>query len=212
VLVYWYDYPKRENIRWKFVFIRILLTLLGFLCMYIMQCETIIPLLKTPKTFNIIHRTVMMVIPQFLMWIMYFFTVWDWMLNVIGEVTKFGDREFYEDWWNSLNYYDFNKKWNKVVHEYFYRHVYAEAVHTWYWSRGAASLWVFFISGLLHEIMMILVFRRLRPVFLTIIMFQVPYTKLLRRILIGYSDRFKNFITFTGIAIGFPLINALYFA
>ena len=49
-------------------------------------------------------------------------------LNFFGEITYFADRGFYEEWWNSTGYEEFNRKWNKPVYEFLYRHVYLESI------------------------------------------------------------------------------------
>ena len=37
--------------------------------------------------------------PNFCIWIMFFYWFFHSCLNVVAEVTKFGDRVFYRDWW-----------------------------------------------------------------------------------------------------------------
>ena len=45
------------------------------------------------------------------------------MLNLTGELLRFGDREFYRDWWNCKNLADFWRMWNMPVHNFLVRHI-----------------------------------------------------------------------------------------
>jgi len=40
------------------------------------------------------------------------------LLNTLGEMLQFADREFYHDWWNANNILIFWKTWNLPVHRY----------------------------------------------------------------------------------------------
>ena len=50
-------------------------------------------------------------------------TTYRW-LNILGELTRFGDREFYKDWWNAATVGDYWKLWNMPVHKWLLRTVY----------------------------------------------------------------------------------------
>ena len=41
------------------------------------------------------------VICSFIIWLLLFFSVFHCLLNILAEVTQFGDRLLYEDWWNA---------------------------------------------------------------------------------------------------------------
>jgi len=43
-----------------------------------------------------------------------FFLVFEVILNAIAEVTRFADRRFYADWWNSTGFDEFSRKWNQA--------------------------------------------------------------------------------------------------
>jgi sterol O-acyltransferase len=44
--------------------------------------------------------------------------------NIFAELLRFGDRLFYEDWWNVTNFAEYYRKWNIVVHEFLYYYIY----------------------------------------------------------------------------------------
>ena len=63
-----------------------------------------------------------------MLWFVSFHLIWEDYLNFFGELTKFGDRLYYSDWWNAQNFEEFNRKWNRPVYEFLYRHVYLECI------------------------------------------------------------------------------------
>lgn len=53
---------------------------------------------------------------QKMLYFMFFFLFFDGMLLVWAELTRFADRQFYQDFWNSTDFAESNRKWNHVVH------------------------------------------------------------------------------------------------
>jgi diacylglycerol O-acyltransferase-1 len=53
-----------------------------------------------------------------------FYLVFHSVLNTVGEIMQFADRNFYSDWWNAKNVIEFWKKWNLPVHGWCLRHLY----------------------------------------------------------------------------------------
>jgi hypothetical protein len=41
---------------------------------------------------------------------------------------SFGDRRFYEDWWNARSFASYYRKWNMVVHEWLFYYMYQDAI------------------------------------------------------------------------------------
>ena len=87
---------------------------------------------------------------------------------------RFADREFYEDWWNSATFDEYARKWNKPVHEFLLRHVYLEGVTTYKLSRQNATFLTFFMSSCLHELVMIVIGKKIRLYLFLMQMFQIP--------------------------------------
>ena len=73
------------------------------------------------------------------------------ILNLFGELSLFGDREFYQDWWNSDGFADFSRKWNRPVHLFLHKHVYQEAINEYKWKPQSARHLTFLLSALCHE-------------------------------------------------------------
>ena len=70
----------------------------------------------------------LIMLPCTCVWMVVFHMIWEDYLNFFAELTRFGDRRFYDDWWNVLNFEEFNRKWNKPVYEFLFRHVYLEMI------------------------------------------------------------------------------------
>jgi hypothetical protein len=51
-----------------------------------------------------------LIVPFTVLWIIIFFIVFECILNAVAELTFFGDREFYQDWWNSTTFDEFARK------------------------------------------------------------------------------------------------------
>ena len=76
---------------------------------------------------------------------------------------SFADREFYQDWWNSTSWDQFSRKWNKPVHTFLLRHVYASTMYGLQLSRTSATFLTFLLSALCHELVMAVVTKKIRP-------------------------------------------------
>lgn len=85
-------------------------------------------------------------------WLAGFFAIFQSVLNALAEIMRFGDREFYTEWWNSPSVGTYWRTWNKPVYHFMRRHIYAPLVGRG-WSSNAASAWVFVFSGVLHELL-----------------------------------------------------------
>jgi len=212
VLVYWYDYPRTQKIRWIVFVERAFFAILGLLALYLIAVEIFIPVFDLGKKISFLQALLILMIPSFLFVLIGFFTIWDCILNCFAEITKFADREFYQDWWNSTNYDTFNRKWNKIVHEFLFRHVYVESIHRWNFSPGLAYYITFLFSGLLHEYLAAILFRKIKPFFLVLIMAQIPYTSMMTKIMKNHPERFRNFMVWIGLSVGLPLIILVYSA
>jgi sterol O-acyltransferase len=81
--------------------------------------------------------------------------------NGFAELSYFADRQFYEDWWNSTSWDEFSRKWNKPVHTFLLRHVYAPVAFGGK-SRMGAMFFTFLLSAAAHELVMVIVTHKIR--------------------------------------------------
>ncbi|TWU75791.1 hypothetical protein ED733_003787 [Metarhizium rileyi] len=158
-LVYQPVYPRTDNIRWVFVFKR-----LGEVCclsafIWFASFQYAAPVLQNSLDkiasldfLMILERLLKLSTISLVIWLAGFFALFQSFLNALAEVLRFGDRSFYDDWWNSESLGAYWRTWNKPVYTYFKRHVYVPMIGRG-WSPGAASCTVFFVSAVLHEVL-----------------------------------------------------------
>lgn len=90
------------------------------------------------------------------------YVIWECILNVLAEVTYFADRGFYADWWNSVSWDQYARDWNRPVHNFLLRHVYHSSISSMKVNKYTATLITFFLSALVHELVMWCLFKKLR--------------------------------------------------
>lgn len=138
---------------------------------------------------------------------MLFFCTFELILQVFAEITQFGDRLFYEDYWNSTTFEEFNRKWNRPVHMFLFRHVYLECIYLFKTSKIIAQIVTFVFSACLHEFVTVLIFRTFRPVLFIFMIYQIPLFYLTRFM---KGKRYGNAFFWFGVILGEPLIVCLY--
>jgi diacylglycerol O-acyltransferase 1 len=158
-LVYQPVYPRTEKIRWIFVLKRLgeVFCLSVFIWFATAQYATPVLINSLDKIASldipsILERLLKLSTISLVIWLAGFFALFQSFLNALAEVMRFGDRSFYDDWWNSESLGAYWRTWNKPVYTYFKRHVYMPMVGRG-WSSKAASFSVFFLSAVLHEIL-----------------------------------------------------------
>ncbi|PNY23662.1 O-acyltransferase [Tolypocladium capitatum] len=158
-LVYQPVYPRTDNIRWLFVAKRLgeVFCLSAFIWFASFQYAA--PVLRNSLDKiasldfpSILERLLKLSTISLVIWLAGFFALFQSFLNALAEVLRFGDRAFYDDWWNSESLGAYWRTWNRPVYTYFKRHVYMPMIGRG-WSPSAASFVVFFVSAVLHEIL-----------------------------------------------------------
>jgi sterol O-acyltransferase len=93
-------------------------------------------------------------LPTVFFLILGFFAFLHSWLNFWSEVTRFPDRAFYSDWWNSSEFGSYYRKWNIVVHDWLYYYIYIDLIRFFRLFKNKkwmAQLITFFISAIIHE-------------------------------------------------------------
>ncbi|KAK5664098.1 hypothetical protein OQA88_313 [Cercophora sp. LCS_1] len=157
-LVYQPAYPRTDKIRWTFVFKRVGEAVCLSAFMWFCSAQYATPVLRNSLDkiasldfTSIIERLLKLSTISLIIWLAGFFTLFQSFLNALAEITRFGDRSFYDDWWNSPSLGTYWRTWNKPVYQFFRRHVYSP-LRSRGWSHKTASLTVFLISAILHEL------------------------------------------------------------
>lgn len=158
-LLYQPVYPRTAKIRWIFVFKRLgeLVCLSVFI--WFASAQYAAPVLRNSLEkiasldfFSILERLLKLSTVSIVIWLAGFFALFQSFLNALAEVLRFGDRFFYDDWWNSESLGSYWRTWNRPVYTYFKRHVYMPLICRG-WKPPFASLVVFFVSAVLHEVL-----------------------------------------------------------
>mmetsp|Transcript_5660 Transcript_5660/g.14348 ORF Transcript_5660/g.14348 Transcript_5660/m.14348 type:complete len:462 (-) Transcript_5660:55-1440(-) len=212
-LVYSPVYPRNPKIRWFWLSKRILEFLAIWLGIYVIAQQYVAPGIKNTldplargNLPMIVEGLLKISVPNFIVWILGFYSIFHLYLNIIAEFMKYGDRQFYKDWWNSTTLGFFWRSWNLPVHSWMVAHVYFPLVSRG-WRKPEASLVIFIISALMHELIVSIPFGNFKLLAFGGMMMQVP--------LIQLTDRFKgtqtgNVIFWLTIMLGQPMIVLLY--
>ncbi|CAG8583509.1 27829_t:CDS:2 [Racocetra persica] len=120
-LVYELEYPRTEKIRPWYVLEKIVATFGTFFLLYLNTETYIIPTLPNVST-SAYNSMIQMLFPFMVNYLLIFYIIFECICNVFAELTRFADRNFYDDWWNSTTWEEFARKWNKPVHRFLLRH------------------------------------------------------------------------------------------
>lgn len=158
-LVYQPVYPRSPSFRWAF-FLKRTVEVAGLsMFMWIASAQYAAPVLRnsldkirTLQWTSIIERLMKLSTISLVIWLAGFFALFHSFLNAVAELTRFDDREFFTDWWNSPSVGTYWRTWNKPVYSFMKRHVYLPLVGRG-WSAQAASAMVFLLSAVLHELL-----------------------------------------------------------
>ena len=222
-LVYQIEYPRTKKIRWGYVFEK-LCAIFGiiFIMMVVAQMFMYPVAMRAialrdsgiPIFWDRIKqwpRLLLDIVPSFIMmYLLVWYLIWDAILNCIAELTCFADRYFYGDWWNCVSWEEFSRLWNVPVHKFLLRHVYHSSISFLQLNKAQATIATFFISSVVHELAMYVLFNKLRLFLFFLQMYQLPLVKM------GNSKFFKdrkvlgNVIFWIGICTGPSLMCTLY--
>ncbi|KAL9603887.1 MAG: hypothetical protein Q9219_000825 [cf. Caloplaca sp. 3 TL-2023] len=158
-LVYQPVYPRSPAIRPLFVAKRLAETFGLSIFIWLASAQYAAPVLRNSldklQTMDLpclLERVMKLSTISLVIWLAGFFAIFQSALNALAEIMRFGDREFYTEWWNSPSVGTYWRTWNKPVYHFMRRHIYSPLVGRGY-STGFASAMVFIFSGFLHELM-----------------------------------------------------------
>ena len=117
-------YPRRKHINGLYLLKKGAKVMMLFVLIYLIHSEWIQPWVQRTSQVTAIELVLRLTLPSTVFVVLCFYLVFENMNNFFAELSRLDYREFYEDWWNSCTYEEFNRKWNKPVHMFLYRHVY----------------------------------------------------------------------------------------
>ena len=206
-LVYQVNYPTRPTFRLGYFLLKATLLMAELICTYMILSDSVVPILINAKKLSFLDAYIKLIVPLLLVYNLLFLILFEQILNLFGELSYFGDREFYQDWWNSNGFADFSRKWNRPVHLFLHQHVYLEVVNEFKCSPETAKIATFLFSSLCHEFMMALICRKVAPFLFGMMMFQIPLIILTK--IIKAKD-FGIYLFWIGLITGPGLLFTLY--
>ena len=221
-VVYQFEYPRTQKIRWGYVLEKVC-AIFGtiFILIVVAQLFMLPPLeralkFRIHKWANGTERTVewFYLVAEIdpgltVIYMLCFYLIWDAILNCFAELTRFADRYFYGDWWNCVSWSEFARIWNVPVHKFLVRHVYHASMNNWKLNKVQATLFTFVLSSIFHELAMIIIWKRLRGYLFIFQMSQLPMAYTTSTLL---KDKavFNNVLFWCGVCSGPAVIVALY--
>ncbi|KAH8833135.1 MBOAT, membrane-bound O-acyltransferase family-domain-containing protein [Flagelloscypha sp. PMI_526] len=210
-LVYELEYPRTESIRPIYIFEKCAAFFGSFALLYTIVETFILPL--TPTSDQSFLRSLLdLALPFMISYILLFYIIFECICNAFAEISYFADRQFYEDWWNSTSWDEFSRKWNKPVHTFLLRHVYAATISTHQLSRGQAMFATFLLSACAHELVMVIVTQKIRMYLFLMQLIQIPLIMVSRVPIIKRNKLAGNIVFWLGLYAGFPLLCVAYCA
>ncbi|KAL5466771.1 hypothetical protein EMCRGX_G030920 [Ephydatia muelleri] len=179
-LCYELNFPRIPRIRKVFLLRRTLEAVFLFNVVLAIVQQWLVPTaLNSLKPFKemdyllMVERVLILAGPNHLMWLLTFYFFFHSYMNILGELLRFGDRQFYKDWWNADTIRRFWSSWNIPVHQFALRHVYTPIVELGY-SQTVAVTTVFLLSAFFHEYVVSISLRMVRTWSFVAMVSQVP--------------------------------------
>ncbi|KAG0263374.1 hypothetical protein BG011_008896 [Mortierella polycephala] len=208
-LIYELQYPRTSKIRPMYVFEKSVATLGTFTLLYLTTEHYIYPVVFDP-TISPLRALVLLLIPFMMNYLMIFYIIFECICNAFAELSRFADRSFYEDWWNCVSFDEWARKWNKPVHHFLLRHVYDSSIESFHLSKSNAAFATFFLSSCVHELVMMVVTRKVRLYLFALQMCQLPLIWMGNSKTIRETPRLANAIFWLGMFCGPPLLGVAY--
>lgn len=221
-LVYELEYPRQERINWWYVAEKTAATF-GIIWVMIVVSQAYIypPVAETVRMkeagMTLQERTREfpwivsdILFPLLLEQILTWYLIWECILNVLAELTRFADRGFYGDWWNSVSFDQYARDWNRPVHNFLLRHVYHSSISSWHLSKSSATFVTFLLSALIHELVMFCLFKKVRGYLFAMQLLQIPLVSLSRTRLLKGRTILGNIVFWIGLFVGPSFLTSLY--
>ncbi|KAL1747630.1 MBOAT, membrane-bound O-acyltransferase family-domain-containing protein [Schizophyllum fasciatum] len=210
-LVYELEYPRTDRIRPIYVFEKVTAFFGSFALLYTITETFILPKIPTAEQ-SFLLSLLDLAMPFMFGYLMIFYIIFECICNAFAEISYFADRQFYEDWWNSTSWDEFSRKWNRPVHSFLLRHVYASSITGYGLSRTRAMFVTFLLSACAHELVMIVVTHKIRMYLFSLQLIQIPLIAIGRHPVIKRNKLAGNINFWLGLYAGFPLLCVAYCA
>lgn len=121
-LCFEYEYERSPTVRKLYAVKQLCGFVICLLMMYVIAVQYLVPVLRKSLDHDswaiLAHDLIQLAIPWFIIWLLASYAFFHCWLNFLAEITRFGDRLFFRDWWNTASFDAFWRKWNILVHEW----------------------------------------------------------------------------------------------
>lgn len=220
-LCYELEYPRTDAIDWAELGYKVLAIFGVIFLLTITSEEFILPVLSESairlentgshmETGLIIAESIsMLLFPFMITFLLVFLVIFEFVLGAFAEMTRFGDRHFYSDWWNSTDWLQFSREWNIPVHHFFRRHVYsASRPHI---GKHWATFITFFISAIGHEIVMACITKKMRGYGFLAQMSQLPIIMIQQSKYVKGRWVFNNVCFWCSMILGLSMVTFILY-
>nr|CAB3237489.1 diacylglycerol O-acyltransferase 1 [Phallusia mammillata] len=215
-LCYETQYPRNKSINKVYLARRLVETVFLVQLGLALVQQWIVPVLQkaimpihNKEGYYVVERLLKLAIPNHFIWLIFFYCMFHSILNVIAEVLRFADREFYRDWWNSETIDYFWKAWNIPVHKWCLRHVYKPLLSVGY-KKFTAQLCVFLLSAFFHEYLVSIPLHLFRTWAFMGMAMQIPLSVFTILITKRFSGHYGNMIVWMSLILGQPIAILAY--
>jgi|JI61114C2RNA_FD_contig_31_5047547_length_1040_multi_3_in_0_out_0_2 sterol O-acyltransferase len=104
VLVYDEQYPRKPTRDLVYIARKCSITLLGILASYIIHTDYVLMYIELGDRISFFELLCRCILPFLMIEVILFYVVFENITNVFAELTRFADRQFYDDWWNATTY------------------------------------------------------------------------------------------------------------
>ncbi|XP_028983983.1 diacylglycerol O-acyltransferase 1b [Betta splendens] len=212
-LCYELNFPRSPKIRMSFLLRRLFEMLFFIQLLVCLTQQWMIPIIQSSMKpledmdlSRMTERLLRLAVPNHLLWLMFFYSFFHSSLNFTAELLRFGDRQFYKDWWNSETVTYFWQNWNIPVHKWCLRHFYKPLLRKGF-SKMVSQSAVFFLSAFFHEYLVSVPLRMFRLWSFLGMMAQIPLAWFVGRFLRG---NYGNAAVWMSIIIGQPFAILMY--
>lgn len=218
-LCYEIEYPRTTSINWISLISKIIATFGCIFLLTIISEDFILPVLtdaserldavpavsSVSETALILAETISwLLFPFMLIFLLVFLVIFEYVLGAFAEITRFADRHFYSDWWNSTDWMEFSREWNIPVYSFLRRHVYSASRSRI--GKVAATALTFLISAIGHEIVMGCITKKLRGYGFVCQMLQLPIVVLQRTKWVRDRETLNNVCFWASMILGLSLV------
>lgn len=212
-LCYELNFPRSPKIRMSFLLRRLFEMLFFTQLLVALTQQWMIPIIQSSMKpledmdlSRMMERLLRLAVPNHLLWLMFFYWFFHSSLNFSAELLRFGDRQFYKDWWNAETVTYFWQNWNIPVHKWCLRHFYKPLLRKGF-SKIISQSAVFFLSAFFHEYLVSVPLRMFRLWAFMGMMAQLPLAWFVGNFLHG---EYGNVAVWISLIIGQPFAVLMY--